>query len=269
MLELYQFELSHYCEKVRLILDYKGLPYRKIEVTPGIGQLDLYRMSGQRQVPVLKDGTEVIADSTAIARYLEQRYPERPMIPAEPKQRALCFLMEEWADESIGLNARKVMLGAFSQNPAFRKAWLPSSTPDFLKTLVESVPREALDVLGLGTGFGPDAIKAARQAMQQNLESLSVLLQDSSYLLGDEPTLADFAVAGLTMYVKFPAGDYLNLPETLKGLGVPELVDNPAYALFWAWRDRLYTTYRKVGIPGESAASSGSSSSRPTSINIE
>jgi glutathione S-transferase len=41
MLELYQFELSHYSEKVRLLLDYKGLAYRKIEITPGIGQVDL------------------------------------------------------------------------------------------------------------------------------------------------------------------------------------------------------------------------------------
>ena len=56
MLELYQFELSQYSEKVRLILDYKGLAYRKIEVTPGIGQLDIFRMSGQRKLPVLKDG---------------------------------------------------------------------------------------------------------------------------------------------------------------------------------------------------------------------
>lgn len=263
MLELYQFELSHYCEKIRLILDYKGLPYRKIEVTPGIGQLDLYKLSGQRQVPVLKDGAEVIADSTAIAKYLDQRYPERPILPVEPKQRALCLLIEEWADESVGTNARKVMLGAFNQNPAFRKALLPASTPDFLKNLVEAVPREALDLLGVGTGFGPDAVKTARQTMQQSLESLSVMLQDSSYLLGDEPTLADFAVAGTSMYVKFPAGSYLNIPEALKGMGVPGLADNPAYALFWAWRDRLYATYRKVGSPSASA------SGRPTSISID
>jgi glutathione S-transferase len=256
MLELHQFELSHYCEKIRLILDYKGLPYRKIEVTPGIGQLDLYKLSGQRQVPVLKDGAEVISDSTAIAKYLDQRYPERPILPADPKQRALCLILEEWADESIGLNARKVMLGAFNQNPTFRKALLPSSTPDFLKNLVEAVPREALDVLGIGTGFGPEAVKSARQAM----------LQDSSYLLGDEPTLADFAVAGTTMYVKFPAGGYLNIPEAIKGMGVPGLADSPAYALFWAWRDRIYATYRKVGIPSEPASTPGS---RPTSINID
>jgi glutathione S-transferase len=263
MLELYQFELSHYSEKVRLILDYKGLAYRKIEVTPGIGQLDLYRMSGQRQVPVLKDGSEVIADSTAIAQYLEDKYPDRPIIPTDSKQRALCLLMEEWADESIGLNGRKVMLDAFNHDPAFRSAALPTSAPSFLKTLVEAVPPQALDVLGIGIGFGPDAAKAARKSMQQNLEALSLLLADSPYLITDHPTLADFAVAGLSMYVKFPTGAWLEIPDALKGKGVPGLADNPAYASFWAWRDRLYADYRKPPL------STGTTPSSPTSINID
>jgi glutathione S-transferase len=264
MLELYQFELSHYCEKVRFILDYKGLPYRKVEVTPGIGQLDLFKMSGQRQVPVLKDGNEVIADSTAIAQYLDQKYPDRPIYPTEPKQRALCLILEEWADESIGINARKSMLGAFSQDPTFRTAVLPPSTPAFLRTLVEAVPHEALDVLGMGAGFGTDSVKAARKAMQQNLEALCLLLNDSPYLVADHPTLADFAVAGLTMYAKFPTGAYVDLPEALKGKGVPGLADNPAYEVFWAWRDRLYADFRKVGVVARPA-----SSSAPTSINID
>ncbi|NJO42795.1 MAG: glutathione S-transferase family protein [Cyanobacteria bacterium RU_5_0] len=264
MLELYQFELSHYCEKIRLILDYKGLAYRKIEVPPGLGQLDLYRISGQRQVPVLKDGTEVIADSTAIAHYLDQKYPDRPIIPVDPKQRALCLLMEEWADESIGFNARKVLLGTFNHDPRFRTAVLPTNTPNFLKTLVETFPSEALDFLGTGVGFGSDAVRTARKAMQQNLECLSVLLVDSPFLVADHPTLADFAVAGLTMYIKFPAGSYLDIPESLKGLGVPGLADDPVYIVFWEWRDRLYANYRKF-----STATNSTASSSPTSINID
>ena len=263
MLELYQFELSHYCEKIRLILDYKGLTYRKVEVTPGLGQLDLYQMSGQRQVPVLKDGVEVIADSTAIALHLDKKYPDRPILPTDPQQRALCLLMEEWADQSIGLNARKVMLGAFSQDPAFRSAVLPPSTPAFLKTIVESVPNEALSLLGAGAGFGADTVKTARKAMQQNLESLSVLLSEKPYLIGDQPTLADFAVAGLTMYVKFPAGSYLDIPAALKGKGVPGLADNAAYEPFWTWRDRFYADYRQL------SSVTDSSSTSPKSISID
>jgi glutathione S-transferase len=69
MIELYQFELSQFAEKARLILDFKGLQYRKIEVVPGVGQLEVFRISGQRQVPVIKDGNTIVADSTAIALY--------------------------------------------------------------------------------------------------------------------------------------------------------------------------------------------------------
>lgn len=267
MLELYQFELSHYCEKVRLVLDYKGLAYRKIEVAPGIGQLDLLRISGQRQVPVLKDGAQVIADSTAIALYLDRQYPDRPILPTDPQQRALCLLMEEWADESIGINGRKVMLGAFSQNPDLRRAALPATTPSFLKSVIEAVPREALDLLGTSVGLGGDAVKSARKAMQQNLDALSVLLADKPYLIADHPTLADFAVAGLSLYVKFPAGPYLDIPESLKGKGVPGLADAAVYSTFWQWRDRLYADYRKaISVTGTFASGADSG---PTSINIE
>lgn len=86
MLELYQWELSHYSEKVRLCLDYKGLQYRKIEVTPGIGQWELFRLTGQKQVPVLKDGNNYIVDSSEIAKYLDLEYPDRPLIPKEQKK---------------------------------------------------------------------------------------------------------------------------------------------------------------------------------------
>ena len=55
MIELYQFEFSQYSEKTRLILDYKGLEYRKIEVTPGVGQIELLQKYGYSKVPILKD----------------------------------------------------------------------------------------------------------------------------------------------------------------------------------------------------------------------
>lgn len=204
MLELYQFELSHYCEKVRLMLDFKGLPYQKREITPGVGQVEVFQLSGQRQVPVLKDGQEVIADSTAIARYLEERYPEPAMIPADPQPRALCLLMEEWADESIGVKSRRVAFGALSQYPEFRTAMLPNNTPDVFKRLVENVPSDIFNAFGMGVGAGPAGVRAAREAIEQDLDNLSVLLSDRPYLVGDQPTLADFAVAGLTMYLQIP-----------------------------------------------------------------
>lgn len=264
MIELYQFELSHYCEKVRLILDYKGLPYRKVEVTPGIGQLDLYRMSGQRLVPVLKDDSEVIADSTAIAEYLDKKYPDRPIIPSDPKQRGLCLMMEQWADESIGLNARKCLIGALGADQSLRQAFLPNSTPDPLRNLLGMVPTQLFSVLNLGVGLTPDALKAAQESMKRDLASLCFLLMDQPYLVTDHPTLADFAVAALTMYVKFPTGNYLDITDSLKGKGVSGIADVAVFDPFFNWRDRLYAEFRKTSTP-----SSSTGSGRPTSINID
>ena len=266
MLELYQFEMSQYSEKVRLILDYKGLAYRKIEVTPGVGQLDLFRLSGQRRVPVLKDGSTVISDSTAIAMYLDRKYPDKPLIPTDPKERGLCLLMEEWADESIGLKSRKVLFGALSQNPSFRTSVLPNTAPDFLKTVVGAVPPELLDLLGTGVGFGGEAVKEAKDGLKQDLEALSLLLLDRPYLVSDTPCLADFAVAGLSMLLKFPAGPYLDLPEALKGKGIPGLADSTLYETFFDWRDRIYADYRK---PLTASTTTPSSGSAPTSIEID
>lgn len=263
MLELYQFELSQYSEKVRLILDYKQLPYRKIEVTPGIGQVELFRMTSQRQVPVLKDGDRVVADSTEIAKYLDRQYPDRPIIPTDPQERGLCLLIEEWADESIGIKSRKALFGAISQDQIFRKSLLPTTTPDLLKNLVEVIPSDLLKVLGFGVGYSPEVVKSAITDLKQDLEALSLLLTDRPYLVGDQPTLADLAVAGLSMLIKFPNGPYLQLPEAVRGKGIPRLADSVAYEPFFNWRDRLYAEYRKP-ITGYSTTTSA-----PTSINIE
>ncbi|NRB07396.1 MAG: glutathione S-transferase family protein [Richelia sp.] len=263
MLELYQFELSQYSEKVRLILDYKGLEYHKHEVTPGIGQLDLLRMSGQRQVPVLKDSNRFIADSTQIAKYIETQYPEQPLIPTDPKKRGLCLMIEEWADESIGVKGRKALFSAISQEQSFRKSLLPTTTPDLLKNLVGEVPSDFLKVIGVGVGYSPDVVASAMRDLKQDLKALCLILADSPYLLGDEPSLADFTVAGLSILLKFPDGDYLDLPASVKGRGVPELADNPDYEPFFTWRDRLYSQFRK---PLTAQASTGNA---PTSIQID
>jgi glutathione S-transferase len=265
MLELYQFELSQYSEKVRLILDYKQLEYRKIEVTPGVGQIELMQKSGSRQVPVLKDGSTYVADSTDIALYLERKYPERPIIPTDPLAKGQCLLIEEWADASIGLKGRKAFIGALNQNQNFRTSILPANTPDLLKTAIGAIPGELLDVLGTGVGFGGEAVKEAKKSLVQDLEALCLILQHQPYLTGDTPTLADLAVAGLSILLKFPAGSYLDIPDPLKGKGIPGLADNITFEPFFAWRDRLYADFRQ----GSNTPGSTGNTSSPTAIQIE
>ncbi len=261
MLELHQFEMSHYAEKVRLILDYKGLAYKKNEVTPGLGQLELLQLSGQRQVPVLQDEGTYIADSTAIAEYLEHKYPDRPILPTNPRQRGQCLLLEQWADECFGIAARKAMIGALNQDQNFRTAFLPTTTPDIVKTLVGAIPGDFLTILGDGVGLG-NVVKTAQDDLKRSLTALCGILAEQPYLIGDTPTLADFAVAGFSMYIKFPTGNYLNISTALKGMGIPGIADAAEFAPFFAWRDRLYADVRQ-------ATGSGDAASGPTAINID
>ena len=103
MLELHQFRHSAFCLKVRMILQAKSLSFRVVDVTPGVGQIDVFRLSGQRQVPVLVDGDTVVADSTAIAEHLEALKPDPVLIPEDPREQAQVFLIEDWADTTLSL----------------------------------------------------------------------------------------------------------------------------------------------------------------------
>jgi glutathione S-transferase len=263
MIQLYQFEISSYAEKVRFILDYKGLEYKKVEVTPAIGQVEVFQMSGQRQVPVLKDDGTVVADSTAIAEYLDRKYSDKPVIP-HGKLRGQVMIMEQWADEIFGMNARKGLLTSMTQNPSFRSALLPSATPDMLRNLVGSLPSfDFLGNLGGPIGLSTDKFK---DDIRQNLSWLCSILSEQPYLTGDAPTLADFSVAALSMYIKFPTGNYIDVPESVKGQGVPGIADNELYETFWTWRDKLYSDFRNTSIP---TARPSADSGRPTSISID
>lgn len=234
MLELHQFRHSAFCEKVRLLLAAKGLAYSVVEVTPGLGQLQLLRLSGQRQVPVLVDGDDVIADSTAIALHLEARAPQPALLPAEPALRAQVQLLEDWADTTLASGCRLALLQAVAADPLLRTALLPEAAPEGLRSLVGALPG------GMLAGLGQVVDQAGLKALRASLEQLSQLVQAQPYLVGAGLSLADLAVAAQLSLLSFPA----SAGAPLAGRGVPGLADDPQLQPLFAWRDRLA---REVG----------------------
>ncbi|MEN9768065.1 glutathione S-transferase family protein [Vulcanococcus sp.] len=229
MLELHQFRHSAFCEKVRLVLAYKRLPFNTLEVTPGVGQVELYRLSGQRQVPVLVDGAEVIADSTAIALYLEQQHPEPPLLPQDPAQRAQVLLLEDWADTALATGARLALLQAAALDSQLRDGLLPEATPSGLRSLLGALPG------GVLSGVGQVLDASALQQLRHNLEQLNALLQAQPYVVGDQLSLADLAVMGQLSLIRFPE----TAGSALAGRGLPGLADDPSLEPLWRWRDAL------------------------------
>ena len=232
-LQLHQFRHSAFCQKVRLVLAAKGLSYEVIEVTPGLGQLGLFRLSGQRQVPVLVDGETVVSDSTAIALYLEQQHPERPLLPTDPQLRARVLLLEDWADTALASGARLALLQAAATDPVLRGALLPEATPAPLKQLLAALPA------GLGAlaeTLGESLVGGGeRQQLQRSLEQLVVVVASQPYLVGEALSLADLAVGAQLSLLSFPACS----GAPLAGCGVSGIADHPLLAPLFIWRDGI------------------------------
>jgi glutathione S-transferase len=232
-MDLHQFRHSAFCEKVRLILRVKGLQATFKEVVPGIGQLELFRLSGQRQVPVLVDGSTVVADSTTIALHLEEAHPLPALLPADPAARARVLLLEDWADTALAAGARLALLQAAAADPVLRGALLPEATPAPLRSLVGGLPVGVLAPLGEAVGevLGQNE---ARQ-LRRNLEQLAALVGRQPYLEGSSLSLADLAVVAQLSLLRFPS----SAGAPLAGRGVPGIADHPELAPLFQWRDRI------------------------------
>ena len=232
-MQLHQFRHSAFCEKVRLVLAVKRLPYTVVEVTPGLGQLALFRLSGQRQVPVLVDGSEVIADSTAIALYLEAHHPRPPLLPADPGERARVLLLEDWADTALAAGCRLALVQAAATDPVLRSALLTDSTPGPLRQLVSNLPSAVMG--SVGEAFDSMLGSGERQRLVANLEQLAVLAAAQPYLVGSSLSLADVAVAAQLGLLLFPASS----GAPLAGCGVGGIADHPLLQPLFSWRDRI------------------------------
>jgi glutathione S-transferase len=145
VLRLVRFERSTNVERVALALAFKGLQAESVWVDPD-DRSPVRAISGQDLVPVLIDGEAVVSDSTAILAYLEERFPEPALYPAEPARRAEVRVFVDW----------------------FNRVW--KSPPNRMTEAVES-------------GAPPDPADGAW--LQDALELFEALLQGRDHLFGE------------------------------------------------------------------------------------
>jgi glutathione S-transferase len=94
--------ISPYVRKVLVFLELKGIGYRIDPITPFVGNEQFSQLSPLRRIPVLCDGGLVLNDSSVICQYLEDRYPQPPLYPADIADRARARWLEEYADVGLG-----------------------------------------------------------------------------------------------------------------------------------------------------------------------
>ena len=96
LIRIYRIPFSTNVERVALAAGHKGIAIDWVDVDPD-DRLPVEAISGQRLVPVLvADDGEVVVDSPVILEWLENRYPEPPLLPRDPSLRAQVRIFADW-----------------------------------------------------------------------------------------------------------------------------------------------------------------------------
>ena len=136
--------VSPYVRKVLVCMELKGLDYEVDPITPFFGNDEFRKLSPLCRIPVLIDGALVLTDSTVIAEYLDEQFPEPRLLPKEPKERARSRWLEEYADSRLG---DVFIWGLFYPKMVHPRVWgEPGDQGRIDKTLADDLPT-ALDYL--------------------------------------------------------------------------------------------------------------------------
>jgi RNA polymerase-associated protein len=99
VITLYDADRCPYCARVRIVLAEKGIEYETVEIDLDDRPAWIYEKNPLGKVPVLEEDAFVLPESAVIDEYLEERYPEPPLWPADPAERALGRLLVFRFDE--------------------------------------------------------------------------------------------------------------------------------------------------------------------------
>jgi glutathione S-transferase len=178
---------SPFCWRSRLALAHKGLD---ADVVPWrFTERDRLGFSGQDRVPVLVDGERVVADSWAIACWLEDRYPDRPSLFDGDGGRAVSRFVNVWADSELHPQvARMVVADIPSLLAPADRAYFHESREQRFGMALERV--------------SADRAERVESFRRELLHPLRTMLGQQPWLGGEAPVYADYIVFGAFQWAR-------------------------------------------------------------------
>jgi glutathione S-transferase len=177
---------SPYCWRTKLALAHKNLEY---ETTPWhFTDKEVIAFSGSDKVPVLVDGDNVIADSQAIAAYLDDNYPNEPPLYGDEPARPLTNFIQSWTDRVLQPALAMILApDIFPQLSAADQVYFRQSRESRLGcTLEELASRRATHVA----------------AFKDTLAPLLGTLKTQDFFSGEAPGYADHIVFGALQWAR-------------------------------------------------------------------
>ena len=142
MIQFYYGSGSPYAWRVQLVLEEKGLPYEPVLLSFSQGEHkspEHLARSPHGKVPAITDDGVTLYESTPIVEYLEERYPDRPLLPRDPAGRARVRIEEFEAALYFGDAFREVAQRVFFAPPGQRDEAAIESARAKLRALLRAL----------------------------------------------------------------------------------------------------------------------------------
>jgi glutathione S-transferase len=205
---------SPYCWRIRMALAHKGLAVRTVAWR--FTEKHRIAFAQTERVPVLVDGDTVVADSMAIADYLEQHYPEQPLFGGA-MGRAHAMFIRHWTESVLfPLITRRIVAELAQQLHPMDAGYFRSSREQRLGMTLEAFCATA---------------EIQADALNPALQPLRTLLASASFIGGDSPSYADYIVFAAFQWARCGTGRHV--------LAAPDPVA--------AWFDRVAALYGGLG----------------------
>ncbi|MDQ3103455.1 MAG: glutathione S-transferase [Actinomycetota bacterium] len=257
---LWHIPISHYNEKVRWALDWKGIAFERHAPTPGAHMaVALWLTRGvHKTFPILQIDGRTIGDSSAIIASLEQLEPDPPLYPSDPAELDRALELERFFDEELGPHVRLLAFHELRRDPEALAVFAATLMP---APMARSGVARALGAR-MGSAYsqlryrvgGEDAAQLARKKVLAALDRLERELEaaDGHYLIGDALSVADLTAASMFMPLAQPpeGPNQLDLPEPYERFREP-LRERPGYrwVLETFARDRRRSPQREPALP--------------------
>ncbi|HEY8609512.1 MAG TPA: glutathione S-transferase family protein [Noviherbaspirillum sp.] len=225
---LHHYPNSPFSEKIRLILGYKRLEWVSVTIPVIMPKPDLTALTGgYRRTPVLQVGADIYCDTALIADQLERMAPAPSLYP--PALEGQARTLAQWADATLFWTVI-----AYVFQPAAVPYLLGGVSPEQMKAF--SADRAAM------RGNAPRMSAAeGTAALREYLRRLDAMLESGSgWLLGSEPTIADFSIYHCIWFVQ------LATP-------LAAILDDYPRLLAWAAKMRAFGHHESRAMRGEEA----------------
>lgn len=197
MISLYQFQFSHFCEKARWALDYKGIAHVRKNLLPGLHMRVTRKLASSSGLPILVDDGSVVQDSTSIITYLDQKYPVRPLTPRDDQEAKEALAWEEYLDDEIGVPVRLWFYYHALPERDCALRFLLDGAPWYGRPLFALIYPKVRTAMTALMNIHAESARRSEERFVAALDKLDDAVKGRRFLVGDRFSRADLTACAL------------------------------------------------------------------------